>query len=303
MRPRKKIDTSRRQRPQRQSSDSRQFVSYHASRQAREVNAPTERKSVAKAAVMANVNDPKRLPIILMFVLLAGCLLYTTTLTDSAKFVVTRPSGVPELRKASEYQQTADAILSSSMLNKNKITIDTAKIRSELMSNFPELDRVEVVLPLMGHRPIVEAVVSRPVLRVASQNGIYLVGSSGKALIEAKDIPAGTVIDTVLVSEEAQLNVKPGKAILAGSDVTFITTLAGQLKSKQLTISTLTLPPLASELRLQVEGEPFYVKFSLLADPRLSAGQYLAMRNYLQKQNIVPKEYIDARVEEKVYFK
>lgn len=298
----KKDDGRRHARP---TSERRQFVSYHSSRQSYESSRPSERKSVSRSEAVKTraLSIPVSLTSAFIGLAIIGCLLYTTTLNGSSKFVITLPSGVPALRQAEVYSQAADDILNQSILNKNKVSINIDKIKTKLLDRFPELESVQVVLPLMGHRPIIEAVVAKPAIRLISDGGVYLISGEGRALADTKDLTKGIVIDVPTVTDEASLDIKAGNNVLSSSDVTFITTLVNQLDSKKLEITSITLPPLASELHIKLKGENYYGKFSLVTNPRQSAGQYIAIQNYLKQKNIVPKEYIDARVEEKVYYR
>lgn len=284
-------------------SGSRQFVSYHSSRKSFEPSAPPSRRSLADSKIKKVVADPAKLPIVLIGLVIAACMLYSTTLTSSAKLIVTNPSGVPKLRSNSDYQQTVDKILASSLINKNKITIDPAKLEQQVLQELSEIRSASVVLPLMGHRPIVELTPARPMLTLASQSGVYIIDSNGRAILSAKDLPAGTLLDVPTVQDEANLEVEKGKAALSRQDVTFITTLVKQLEAKKLKISSLTLPTLASELHIKLKGTKYPIKFSLLTDPNVVAGQYLAFRDKLDQLNVTPAKYIDARVEERVYYK
>lgn len=290
---------SARRRPQ-PKDEPRKFVSYHASRQTAEQTVVNKRKSPTK--LTNNLRDPKRLPIILMLVVAAACILYTTTLTTSSKVVVARPSGVPELRSIDAYTEAADELLGGSILNRNKVTINTTDLQQKLLARFPELDSVNVVLPLMGHRVIVEAVSAKPALRLISNNEVFLISTKGKVMMPTKDLQS-KVVDVPTVTDEAALDLVLGKAALSTQDVTFITTLTKQLASQKITVNSLVLPPLASELHAKVNGAPYYIKFSLLTNPRIAVGQYIALSKNLAKDKVVPKEYVDSRIEEKIYYR
>jgi hypothetical protein len=105
------------------------------------------------------------------------------------------------------------------------------------------------------------------------------------------------------VRDDANLDIQPGKSVLSAKDVDFITSLDQQLSAKQVKVSSLTLPVLASELHVRVADQPYYVKFSLLTDPRIVAGQYIALMKKLDGDKVTPSEYIDSRVEERIFYK
>jgi hypothetical protein len=85
--------------------------------------------------------------------------------------------------------------------------------------------------------------------------------------------------------------------------VAFIQEVAGQLKAKNMAIDSLTLPALADELDVRVKGLPYFIKFNIQANPRQSAGAFLAAKQHLDSQHVTPSQYVDVRVEEKAYYK
>lgn len=217
---------------------------------------------------------------------------------------MTNPQGVPLLRSKQEYQQELDRILSSSILNQNKLTINTAKLTDQFATKFPELGYVEIVLPFMGRRPVIEATTSRPALFLSTSTDSYVVDGKGRAVINLKDLPDNAKSMAIpTVKDQADIDVGVGKAVLAKQDVTFITTLYKQFAAKQISVSSIELPPLASELHVRLSGRPYYIKFSLLTDSRIAVGQYLALDQELSNKHITPSEYVDSRVEEKIYYK
>jgi hypothetical protein len=63
------------------------------------------------------------------------------------------------------------------------------------------------------------------------------------------------------------------------------------------------LPPAASELDVQLNGRPYFVKFNLQSNnPRGEAGTFLATIAQLSRQNIVPGHYVDVRVDGRAYY-
>lgn len=239
----------------------------------------------------------------LALLVLLVCVVYSTILSSKAKFVLDTPAGTKPLRSINTYQQEATIILNSSLFNKNKLTVNTTKLSQQMEAQFPELSGVSVILPLMGHRPLIEATVDKPALLIASNKGVFVVGQSGKVLIKTSDIKGAGDLAIPTVRDEADLSIEPGKGALSSQDVTFITTVVRQFEAKNISIASLELPTLASELYIHITGQPYYVKFSLLTDPRIATGQFFALKKNLEVENITPAEYIDSRVEERVFYK
>lgn len=248
----------------------------------------------------------QRISTIAVLLVVVLCVGYSTTLTSNPRIVIDTPKSTNPLRPIQTYQQAGQAILEESIFSKNKLTIRTEHISKQMSQKFPELRDVEVSLPLMGHRPAIKATAERPALLVASQKGIYVVGESGRVFARTTDIKGskgagGLAVPTV--QDEADLDIETGKGVLSGQDVTFITTVVKQFEAKNMSIESLTLPALASELHVRVSGQPYAIKFSLLTDPRITSGQYFALKKQLDQKGITPAEYIDSRVEERIYYK
>lgn len=280
------------------------FVSYHASRQAAQPNQASSGRQPTSTTTRALPVLKKTRPLHAALLIIGlVVVLYNLTLSTSPRFIMTNPSGVPMLRTTQTYQEAAGTILGDSIANTNKLTVNPATVAQKLQARFPELETVEVVLPFAGRQPIVEAVTSRPALRLVSSGQTYLVNNKGRVVINAAQATNTRALAIPTIQDQADLDIRVGEGVLSGQDVTFITTIVKQFQARKITIASLELPALASELHVRVSGQPYFIKFNLLTNPRIAAGQYFALSDKLQKDGVVPKEYVDSRVEEKVYYK
>ena len=299
---RKPLSTAPRQMRSAAPASKREFFSYHASRQSSDAQQTVARQP-AKLPQGKTSLSWQRVPTLLVLVVLLISIIYTTTLSSSPKIIITAGKGERALRSADVYQKTAREILAQSILSKSKLTIDTGKISRQLTEAFPDLKEVEVALPLMGRRPVFKAVPERPAILLASKDGVFVVGASGKVLVKTSEVQGSESLSIPTIRDETNLTITPGKGVLSEQDVTFITTLVKQFEDKKLTITELTLPALASELRVRIGGQPYFIKFSLLTNSRIAFGQFYALKAKLETEGTVPAEYIDSRVEERVYSK
>ena len=295
----------------------REFFSYHASRpvapEMRQQPARRQTLSVGRASSQDRQGEPRqgtilarltheRIPVVLALLVLGISLLYMTTLSGTPRVIVSGSgTGFKPLRSIETYQKSANDILHSSFLNSNKLTINTTKVESELKKQFPEFQQVSIALPLVGHRPVIQATSERPALLLANQAGLYVVGSSGRILLKSSEALA--LPDLSTVQDDADLTIEPGRGILSSQDVEFITTIAQQFSRKDIEVTSMTLPALASELHVRISDKPYYIKFSLLTNPQQVAGQYFALMKKLDSEGTIPKEYVDSRVEERIFFK
>ncbi len=210
------------------------------------------------------------------------------------------------LRPITDYEAAAARNLGSSIWNRNKITIDTAKLNRQLLNQFPELESVSVTIPLLAHRPLVYVQPAQPalILMTANNKGSFIIDTTGKALLRAATPAALRQAGLPLVNDQSGLDIKLNRQALPAASVSFIQTVVAQLAAKQVAISSMTLPAAASELDVQIAGQPYFVKFNLQSNnPRREAGTFLAVINQLHRQNITPGQYVDVRVDGRAYYK
>jgi hypothetical protein len=208
------------------------------------------------------------------------------------------------LRSTDTYQQAARQILSSSIFNSNKLTIDTTGIADELSKRFPELEHVSVTLPVAGHQPAIYIQPALPALLVkTADNSVYILDASGRALINAAQTSKVERLGLPVVEDQTGLPVTLGKVVLPSDEVTFIREVVGQLEAKGVSITGVILPKGSSEVDIRIEGVPYIVKFNLHGDARVEAGAYLAVKKHLEREKKTPGSYIDVRVDNRAYYR
>ncbi len=225
------------------------------------------------------------------------------SLSSSSQVVQLGASQATYLHSRETYAAAADRLLAGSIWNRNKITVNTAHISKDLLAQFPELDSVSVTLPLLAHRPLIYVEPSQPALVMTGSNGSFVIGSSGKALIGADSPAALPQAKLPVVTDQSGLKLQLNKQALPGTTVNFIQQVIAQLAAKHFQVSAMTLPPAASELDVQLAGQPYKIKFNLHSDmAREQAGTFLATITQLQKQSITPAQYVDVRVPGRAYY-
>ena len=86
--------------------------------------------------------------------MLLGLLVYDLILSSTVNIStinLTRISGI-YMHPTITYKQAAENLLSKSIANRTKATINTTKIDNELLQEFPELSTVSVQVPLIGSK-------------------------------------------------------------------------------------------------------------------------------------------------------
>lgn len=238
------------------------------------------------------------------FLGLAGAV-YLCVLSPNPKVVSqTANGGTYFLQEPAVYEQAAAHSLGSSILNRSKLTADTAKVSKDLTQNYPEIHTATVAVPLLGQRPVVYIEPYRPsFVLTTTDNKAYLLDETGRALASVSQITDNGELSVPTVEDKSGIQVNLGARALPTNTVQFTSQIASILDAAKVRYQSLVLPPASSELDVYISGTPYFVKFNLQADARLQAGTYLATKQRLEKDKITPSQYIDVRVNERAYYK
>ena len=207
------------------------------------------------------------------------------------------------LYSATTYQKAAQKLFVSSLLNGNKITIDTSGISDALRRQFPELAVVSIKLPLIGHRPIVYLQATKSLFALTTSMGsMYAVDENG-LIVGKVSANKSSVLHLVSMQYATSNSLRPGQRILSSDVLAYAQIILHQLQARHLTASKFVLPSGKSELDLYVQGQSYFAKFNL-ADPAplQEVGTFLAVRQSLQEQGIAVAQYIDVRVPGRAYY-
>jgi hypothetical protein len=242
------------------------------------------------------------LPTLIALVIICGSLSYATSLTPQPRVQI-NAANKALLRDSSFYQAAAGKILGKSLFNRSKLTINTDQVAKQIEASYPELGNVSVILPLLGRRPIIEIQPVEAAMRFTAQNGTFIVDNQGRVLIGQENVASSLKDELPNVIDKTNLDVSVGKSILPLATVGFIQDLTAQLKAKNLSIQSITLPAIANELHLKVSNDSYYVKFDIQGEGRQQIGAYLAAREKLLTTKDLPSEYMDVRIPERVFYK
>lgn len=282
--------------------------SYH-SRRAERLDAPNRQQPTSSRppGIAVVVFWRRRLGFLIGSIIILVCVVNILMLSTSPRLEVidTGNTGNYFTRSQATYQQAASRVLASSLWNRNKITVNTASVASQLMRQFPELSSASVTLPLIGHRPIVYVQISQPAFIFNASNGSYVLDASGKALALSANV-ATAKLHLPEVTDQTGLRARLGSGVLTSADTTFIRTVLAELAARQVAVGAVDLPAgAADELDIHLSNQNYYVKFNMHAgsgDAREQAGAFLATQARLKSENITPSRYIDVRVDGRAYY-
>lgn len=233
------------------------------------------------------------------------CLAYISTLTTDpvVHLVGASPADKTLVADITTYQDDFKDLLDDSLFNRSKLFIDTNGIAAQMSEQFPELGDVSVVLPLVGRRPVLKVAPARPVLVLSASGGPYVVDPKGRILALARETDSSLRQGLPVVRDESGLPIERGSTAITQETIAFIQEVTRQLSHAQVAVESLVLSPQANELHVQLEGQPYFVKFNMKGEGRLQAGTFLAVRERLQGEGKTPAEYIDVRVAEKAFYR
>jgi hypothetical protein len=281
-----------------------QTFSYHAQRSDQSTNTGRQfRKEIlSPAAKNAAQFWMQRFGLGILLIVGVICFISAVTLSSDVKIQQLGPINRSSLfHNQAAYQASAKALINNSLLNHNKITINTTQISNKLLQAYPELSSVNVALPLLSHRPIIYISYTEPALIVHNQAGSFVLDTAGKVLAPTSGEAVNLGLPSVTDASGFQLALN--NQVLSSGDVRFIQTVVAGLRAKHIAISNMTLPPAANELDVSIGVKQYYVKFNLHnATPDLQVGTFLATQKRLQGEGITPAKYIDVRVDGRAYY-
>jgi hypothetical protein len=241
---------------------------------------------------------------ILLLAIVASVINVLSLSTEPKVVVLSTASQRSILEPTARYEAAAGHQLSSSIWNRNKITVNTSQLSHQLLAQFSELSSVSVTLPLLAHRPLVYIQPAQPVLiLVTPQNEAFMIDDNGKVLLRAANPSDFNQPSLPVITDQSGLSPNLNKQVLPASSVRFVQTVVAQLAAKQLAVAGMTLPPATNELDVHLVGRAYFVKFNLQStNPRGEAGTFLATIAQLTKQSITPTQYVDVRVDGRAYY-
>ena len=246
-----------------------------------------------------------RLPGYLAMLIITGCLLYSLILTNTPKVIIVNDENKAVqvfANKKEEFQKIAADTLAESIFNRTKLTINSDNVAQNLKSKIPEATDVGVALPILGRNPIIYLRLAEPaIILKQNQNRTFVVDELGRATVETSQIERVSDLNLPLVEDTSDINMETGQVVLPANQVQFIKDVEFQLASSNIKISKFILPTKAGQLLVYPSRTRYFIKFSLQADAKGQAGRFLAMRNYLSKHSQTASQYIDVRVQDRVY--
>lgn len=246
----------------------------------------------------------KNTPTLFSILLVIVSVIYLFTLSNNPIVVVTNPSAKTQLIDKKVVSKKINDELSKRLLNRFKPTFDSQKATEAVLKLSPEITDAKFSINALRHNPKLVVEFSAPSVLLSSNNRIYLVGDNGKVLTDITTNKNGFKTDRLSLVEDASgVDIKVGKQGLTTQQVDYINQIKFQSEQKALTINSMTIQPGGSQMDVRYKDIKYFIKFNFFEDARKSSGVFLATKEKLDLDHIVPAEYIDVRVPDRAYVK
>jgi hypothetical protein len=228
--------------------------------------------------------------------------------TISSVSLKVQDSSLSSYRTFEDYNYGLQKILDESIFNKSKLTLRTSKLENSIKEAFPEVSKATVIIPLAGRKLKVGLQMDQPLLRLVYQdNRQGIVGESGRLLVLTdKKVVLSSFSSLVSLIIEPNLEFVQGNQVLTTTEIELISLLLREFdgsttyKPKTLLIN---FKVEKREIQVNFEGKAFFAKLTPERDAKLQIGSLVATLKQLNEQGSEPSEYLDVRVEERVYVK
>jgi cell division septal protein FtsQ len=232
-------------------------------------------------------------------VVLAICLLaYAVIASALFKIQTIQIDGAQTLSEDSIRQQTLD-IITSSALTQNIIFAPTNKISDELKKQNYQIAEAEVTRSGLNSITV-KITEQKPSILWLSGNTLSIIGANGHAY--DGDITPIMKDKLVTVVDTTNLPVKKGEKVVTQEFVDFVNAIKEQLPNKGIEVNQYQIGDTTTELRAVTEGG-YYIRFDITRPVEEQLQDLSAVLGQMKKQGKKAAEYIDLRINGKVFYK
>lgn len=183
---------------------------------------------------------------------------------------------------------------------------DTTALSFALLKQFPEIEHISFSskIPLSSELQT-DIRFRKAVFSWKDSNGSQLLVDKSGVLFTKNLDPSVNTSKLIKIEDQSGIVIDSGEAALSSSAVQFI----GQLHTKLpplyggAPITKVVIPQSTREVQVQVKDIKYNIKFSTSRDVDAQIGELGSLLPYLKSKNVNPNEYIDIRLEHKVFYK
>ena len=207
----------------------------------------------------------------------------------------------------SVYTNEINSMVDSSIASSSKFLLNSSKLESEIESKFPEVVRSSVVIPLAGRQLQVNLQFAKPMMRllqidnqqgIVTENGTLTTVADAEAINEQfADLPSISI---------PSINSFEGSQLLTSEEVELLRLLISEFDGSsafRAKLDSAEYDVTKREIRARFDNLTYYAKLTPERSARAQIGSLVAIQKELTEKGTLPKEYIDVRVDDRVYVK
>lgn len=205
-----------------------------------------------------------------------------------------------------EYEQTMNSYTDKHTPLKQSWLLDQKGMVSYTVDKHPEISKIRV----SSNQPFttnINAKLSfrKPIFILEGVGESYFIDKDG-VLFTKNMYKSQNIANLPKIEDQGGISPDPGQTILTDtvvSDIAKIYNNVPAIYKDKNKVSKVILPPAAREIRVQLEGIQYYLKFSTDREIEEQVGELQVLLGFIYQNNISPGEYIDLRVANKAYYK
>lgn len=245
------------------------------------------------------------LPQRLVFIAIVALLLVNTTLS-SAKVAIA--SDTTAYRLAAVYEQKISELFGTSFLQRSKLTFSSDAFEQQIISAFPEVSRAVAVVPIAGRNVQVYLEFITPLVRLTTtDNQEGVIGEGGVfVFLDTKSLDTSSLSELPVLTLKEQPEIQEGSQLLTSVESKLLALLKAEFDGSapyRPQVSSIVFDVKKREMDVRFKGTSYFAKVTPERDAREGVGSLIATLKELEGRNAIPKEYIDVRVEDRVFIK
>lgn len=194
------------------------------------------------------------------------------------------------------YQEYTTKVLSSSIMNKTKLTLQRSMLEQKLVEEFPEISAATISVDFLGRKPVLDLQLSSITAVVEGRGGKFALASNGRLAYQTNEKIGLTVKD------ESGIELKKGERVMRSDDSEFLGVITDVFSANNREVEYVKITTTPRELLLKQVNKTYEVKMYFEEDPYDQLGALFAVEKTLGEGGAVPTKYIDVRISEKVFW-
>jgi hypothetical protein len=208
-------------------------------------------------------------------------------------------------RTNDQYQAIVGEILASRPVFRTKATLSSSSLEEEIKKQLPEVETATAIIPLAGRRLQVLLDVSSPLVRLQTgTNKLAVVSASGVVTNEDSSEVINSTFAELPSLSMVGITPKVGAQLLTQDESALIKLLSQEFDGSDETrpnVQSLEFDVKKREIKVRFKNETYYAKVTPEEEGRLQVGALHKTIQELKEQRTPAAEYIDVRVQDRVF--